>query len=78
MPAGILATLIIVFPTADFREFLGMQKDFLQAFFSLAAIATTVWLILAPVKIRKSLTIDEIVDRLRTSSLPPETHQHGK
>jgi hypothetical protein len=68
-PAGILATLIVVFPTTTFQDFLGFSKDYWRALFSLAAIGTTVWLIGALLRIGKSLTIDQIVDRLRNESL---------
>jgi hypothetical protein len=68
-PAGILATLIVVFPTTTFQEFLGLPKEFWKAVFSVAAVCTSVWLIFCLTRIRRSLTIEQIVDSLRTDSL---------
>jgi len=68
-PAGILATLIVVFPTTTFQDFLGLSREYWRALFSLAAIGATIWLVHALLRIRTSLTIDQIVDRLRTESL---------
>jgi hypothetical protein len=44
-PAGILATLIVVFPTTTFRDFLGLSKEYWRAVFSLVTLGTVVWLI---------------------------------
>lgn len=68
-PAGILATLIVVFPTTTFQDFLGLSKEYWRALFSLSTIGTTIWLVVALLRIGKSLTIDQIVDRLRNESL---------
>jgi hypothetical protein len=73
-PAGILATLIVVFPTTTFQDFLGLSKEYWKAIFSLATVSACAWLIFCLFRIRGSLTIEQIVDRLRTSSLavPPQ------
>ena len=68
-PAGILATLIVVFPTTSFQDFLGLSKEYWIAIFSVAAITTLVWLVVCLLRIQRSLTIEQIVDRLRTDSL---------
>lgn len=68
-PAGILATLVVVFPTTTFQDFLGLSKEYWRALFSVAAIGAAVWLIRSLLRIRASLTVDEIVGRLRTESL---------
>jgi hypothetical protein len=68
-PAGILATLVVIFPTTTFNDFLGLSKEYWRALFTIAAICTTVWLIRALLRIRVSLSVDDIVDRLRTESL---------
>jgi hypothetical protein len=84
-PAGILVTLIVVFPTASFHEFIGLSKDYWQAVFSVAIVASLGWLVRCLIQIRASVTIEEIVETLRTSSLTrpesadklraPEDHQ---
>lgn len=68
-PAGILATLIVVFPTTTFQDFLGMSKEYWKAIFSVATVATLIWLVVCLVRIQRSLTIEEIVEHLRTDSL---------
>lgn len=75
-PAGILATLAAVFPTTTFNDFLGLPKDYWRAVFTITFVLTVIWLVRALLKIRASLSIDEIVDQLRTESLatgPQET-----
>ena len=74
-PVGILTTLIAVFLTSTFQDFLGLSKDYWKAFFSLAAVASGIWLLRCLFRIRSSLTIDEIVDRLRTDSLAAPLRQ---
>lgn len=73
-PAGILATLVVVFPTTTFQDFLGLSKDFWKATFFLWALSTFIWLVRCLLRVRGSLTTDEIVDLLRTSGLggPPQ------
>ncbi len=77
-PAGILATMIVVFPTTTFQDFLGLSREYWRALFSLITIGAFIWLVYALFRIRSSLTIDQIVDRLRTESLAinqPLSHQ---
>lgn len=76
-PAGILATLVVVFPTTTFQDFLGLSKEYWKAIFSVATVATLIWLIVCLVRIQRSMTIEQIVERLRTDSLaaPPQHPQ---
>ena len=37
-PAGILATLVVIFPTTTFNNFLGLSKEYWRALFTFAAI----------------------------------------
>ncbi|MGO9262036.1 MAG: DNAJC11 domain-containing protein [Bryobacteraceae bacterium] len=78
-PAGILATLIVIFPTTTFQDFLGFSKDYWRAIFSFGTAFSLVWLVICLIRIRTSLTIEQIVERLRTDSLAaplqPSMHQ---
>jgi hypothetical protein len=58
-------------PGRDIPDYnlLGLSKEYWRALFTIAAICTTVWLIRALLRIRVSLSVDDIVDRLRTESL---------
>jgi hypothetical protein len=44
-PLGILLTIIIVFPTTTFREFLFLSADTWKAIFVMAGLMAIVWLI---------------------------------
>ena len=68
-PAGILVTLIVVFPTTTFQDFLSLSKEFWKAMFSFAALGALAWLVHCLFRIQRSLTVIQIVDRLRTDSL---------
>lgn len=70
-PAGILVTLAVVFPTTTFNDFLGFSKEYWRALFTFVFVATCVWLLRALFSIRRSISIDEIVDQLRTDSFAP-------
>src|SRR5271169_2942357 len=45
-PAGILATLIVVFPTTTFQDFIGLSKEYWKAIFSVATVGTMIWLVI--------------------------------
>jgi hypothetical protein len=68
-PAGILVTLIAVFPTTTFHDFLNLSKDYWRAMFSFATLGALAWLVYCLSRIQRSLTVTQIVDRLRTDSL---------
>src|ERR1035441_8084058 len=44
-PEGHLATLVVVFPTTTFQDFLGLSREYWRAIFSVAAVGSMVWLI---------------------------------
>lgn len=54
-PAGILATLAVVFPTTTFNDFLGLSKEYWRALFTLASAGAIVWLVRSLLQIRASL-----------------------
>lgn len=66
-PAGILVTILVIFPTTAFQNFLGITKEVWNAFFIMAAILSAVWCIRALLRRRKAFTIEEIVNLLRTA-----------
>jgi len=65
-PAGILATILVVFPVSTFQDFLGISKDTWKAFFMLAALFFAGWLI-RWAQDREVPTVEQIVNRLRTA-----------
>jgi hypothetical protein len=72
-PAGILITILVVFPVSTFQDFLGISKDTWKALFVFAALFFVGWLIRCLLKIRRSPTVEQIVNRLRAadSTQPP-------
>jgi hypothetical protein len=72
-PAGILATLLVVFPTTTFQDFLNLSKDFWKAFLSIAALAAFAWLVVCLARIKNSLTVDDIVSLLGANSIVPQS-----
>jgi len=74
-PAGILATLLVVFPTTTFQDFLGFSREYWKAAFSIVTLVTSLWLVKCIFDIRRSLSIDEVVNRLRANALAPTQHR---
>jgi hypothetical protein len=66
-PAGILVTILVVFPVSTFQDFLGVSKDTWKALFIFSALFFLVWFIRCLLKIRKSPTVEQIVNQLRTA-----------
>ena len=69
-PAGILATIIAIFPVSSFQDFLGVPKDTWRALFFAAALFFGGWLFRSLLKVRKSPAVEDIVNRLRTADSP--------
>ncbi|HLK67636.1 MAG TPA: hypothetical protein VKU19_29580 [Bryobacteraceae bacterium] len=68
-PAGIVATLFIVFPTTTFHDFIGLSKEYWKAMFSLVTLGSLFWLIWTLFRLRSSLSVDQVVENLRASSI---------
>jgi hypothetical protein len=64
-PAGILVTILVVFPVSTFQDFLGISKDTWKALFIAAALFLLAWLIRSLLKFKKSPTVEQIINRLR-------------
>jgi hypothetical protein len=63
-PAGILATLIAVFASASFRDFI-VSKDVWEAIFIISAAACVCWLGLAWRRSRYTPTVDDVIRDLK-------------
>jgi hypothetical protein len=70
-PTGILVTLAVVLLTTTFQDFLTLSKEYWKAMFSFATVVALVWLVYCLCRRQNSLTVEQIVDQLRTNSLPP-------
>jgi hypothetical protein len=66
-PAGILATLAVVFPTASFHDLL-LTKDTWLALFITFTVLDAAWLVSAVRNRPKSLSVEAIIEELRKGS----------
>jgi len=71
-PAGILATIVGVFPTATFRDFI-VSKDTWRAMFIIVALLSSAWLVhcLWAEWRTKPQSVDDIINELRKGSAIP-------
>jgi len=69
-PAGISVTIIVIFPASTFQDFIGISKDTWKALFIAAAVFFFIWLVRCIPRIRKSPSVEDIVNRLRTAEPP--------
>jgi|ERR1017187_5523959 hypothetical protein len=76
-PAGILATILVVFPVSTFQDFLGFSKDTWKALFIAAALFFVGWLILSAqnqqVSHRRADCKPAAHCRFHTAATPPRT-----
>ncbi len=67
-PAGLLISFIATLCTAEFKDVLGMSKDYWQALFSFLSIGALIWLIVTLRKLyinRKGAKLDQIVEQIK-------------
>jgi hypothetical protein len=71
-PAGILATIVVVFPTANFQDFV-VSKDTWRAMFLIAALLSAVWLVRCLWARRRvgPLSVDDVIQGLRQGGSTP-------
>jgi hypothetical protein len=67
-PLSLLLSIIATFCTAKFDTFLGLGPEFWRSLFSLAGLASLVWLLVAWRKSYKALTIDELIKKIKNKS----------
>lgn len=64
-PLGILITMLIVFPTTEFKAFIGLKAEFWQAGFIIAALLTVVWLVNSIIAAFKSSSVSDVVEKIK-------------
>ena len=67
-PLGMLLTMLIVFPTTDFKILLGIKGEAWQAIFILSAVSTFFWLIKTVSDAYKAPTVKDIIERIKRGS----------
>jgi len=73
-PLTLLISLILTFCTTDFREFLTITAPVWKAFYLFLTIAASIWLFRELRGIKKRITIDQLIDKIRKQK-PPTTFQ---
>jgi predicted Na+-dependent transporter len=68
-PLGILLTIIIVFPTTTFKEFLSLSADTWKAIFIIGGLLSAVWLIRSLWEARISSSLDDVVKSIKASGI---------
>ena len=63
-PLGIFLAIMLSFVTTDFKD-IGLKAAAWQAFFIIAAILAFFWLIYSFVQLRKTETIDKLIEKIK-------------
>ena len=75
-PLTLLISFILTFCTTDFKEFAKISGSTWQAFYIFCGVASFIWLILELLKIKKSVSVDQLIATIKnetTSTTPPAT-----
>lgn len=70
-PLALLLTILIVFLTATFKDFLSINKDVWQAVFILGFVATIVWTIVSgfnAIKFRNERSVECLINKIKNST----------
>ncbi|OIQ89763.1 hypothetical protein GALL_283270 [mine drainage metagenome] len=68
MPLSLLLTIILVFCSADFKDAFGLQKNVWSAIFIISSIICAIWLIVCLFKLKKSITVDGVIDLIKNKN----------
>ncbi len=63
-PAGILATLVIGYPSTTFHDWV-FSADVWRATFFIITLTTAVWLVVSIAKMSKAQTLDDLVEAIK-------------
>lgn len=64
-PLGIFVTMMIVFPTTDFKLTWGVKADVWQAMFYLSAVLTFAWLIVSAFNAFRLPSMENIIEKIK-------------
>lgn len=60
-PFGLVITIVLVFCSSDFKTAFGLSADTWRATFLLGGGACLAWLIISLLRIKKSITLDDVI-----------------
>jgi len=64
-PLGILASLLIVFPTTEFKPFAGLKADVWQAIFIIAVLANLAWFVKTLWVAYKAPSVEGVIEKIK-------------
>jgi hypothetical protein len=77
-PAGLLVSFVATLSTADFKDSLGVTKEFWHAIFVLLTIASVVWLVIALKKLIKNWGQDDLTKIIEQIKLKVNSNDLAK
>ncbi len=64
-PLGICLTIILVLLTSNFNAKFGLSPDTWTAIFVISLVLSLLWLVVALLKLRKVITVDELMSKVK-------------
>lgn len=77
IPLTLLISFILTFCTTDFKEFAKIPSTTWQGFYLFCCVASIIWLCIEIKKIRKLITIDELIDKIKNQTSANQTKAQG-
>ncbi len=68
MPFGLVITIVLVFVSADFKEVFHIKAVYWATAFFIGGVASAVWFLYCLMKIKKSITIDDVIAKIQNKS----------
>lgn len=66
-PAGLIATILLTFLTASFKDAIGLDHEVWQAFFIILLVLCVIWFFVSLFQIERRWTIEEQIERIKTA-----------
>ena len=76
-PLTLLISFILTFCTTDFKEFANIPASTWQGFYLCCSIVFLTWLGIELIKIKKVITIDELIDKIKNQTNASQSDAQG-
>lgn len=76
-PLTLLISFILTFCTTDFIEFAKIPATTWQGFYLFCGIASFIWLVIELRKIKKIITIDELINKIKNQTNTTQNNAQG-
>ena len=67
-PLGVFITILVVFCTSSFKDFLTVNASVWNALFILLGIGSFLWLLKALLQIKKGMSVDDLMDKIKNKT----------